>query len=492
MQQLIITTACVFISAFLQAQSLDLVNSPYDEQNPVISPDKQWLYFTRANHPENIDGTKDPGDIWVSRKLSNGSWGPPKHAGEVINSKTWNGVLGFNSDGTTLYLHHHYSERGRPRTQGIAYSRRIGDRWTSPVNMAIPYFKNLSSHQSGWLSDDENILIASFEGYSTTGAEDIYVILRNADGSWREPVNLGTSVNTAYQEFTPFYNEKDSILYFSSNGRGGKGSSDVFFSKRLDNTWRNWASPVALGDSINTNGKDVHFINYETENFAIYSSTQNSDGYGDLKIHRYGESPENNVSGRSILVVNERTGDYLNAQIELTDEAGRTYNLQANSSGADISTYAPGIYKVNVSASGFLTYQADIEVAAEDQQLTIVLKPLEVGTRVVLEDVLFEQSKATILPESYEQLDYIVRLMQENPDLKIRLEGHTDTRGSARANLKLSKMRVEAVEDYLINKGISRRRIKGKGYGGEQPLYPGDTEEQRMKNRRVEFVIVEQ
>lgn len=492
MQQLIITAVCIFLSGFLHAQSLDLVNSPYDEQNPVISPDRQVLYFTRSNHPKNMDGAKDPGDIWLSEKLSNGSWGPPRHAGEILNTKGWNGVLGFNSEGNLIYLHHHYAERGRPRTQGIAYSRRVGDQWTTPVNIVIPYFKNLSSHQSGWLSDDENILLASFEGYSTTGAEDIYIILRNADGTWRDPVNLGPSINTAYQEFTPFYNEKDSILYFSSNGRGGKGSSDVFFSKRLDNTWKNWTVPSALGDSINTNGKELHFINYNNENFALYSSTQNSDGYGDLRIHRYGESPEDEFAGRTLFVVNERTGDYLPADIEITDEAGRTYNIKVKSSGADISTYAPGTYQVNVASQGFLSTQEDIEITAGDQQLTLVLKPLEVGTRVVLEDVLFEQSKAILLPGSYEQLDYIARLMHQNPELKIRLEGHTDTRGSARANLKLSKRRVQAVEDYLINKGINRRRIQGKGYGGEQPLYPGDTEENRMKNRRVEFVIVEQ
>ncbi|MGK7392371.1 MAG: OmpA family protein [Candidatus Cyclobacteriaceae bacterium M2_1C_046] len=474
------------------AQSVELINTVYNEENPILSPDGERLYFTRASHPQNIDGERDPGDIWFSEKQENGIWGVPQHGGDVINSRGWNGVLGFNADGSVIYLHNHYTDKSRPKTQGIAYSKKVGTQWSDPVNIAIPYFRNVSAHQSGWLSEDENILLMSFEGFYTRGAEDIYVILRNADGSWREPVNLGNTINTPYQEFTPYYRSEDSTLYFSSNGReAGPGSSDVFFSRRLDNTWTKWSAPVPLGDSINSQGREIGFINYPDRNQSVYSSTKNSDGYGDIKIHQYGKLPESEESELILFVVNERTGDRLVADVVLIDSLSKDYPVKVDVSGFNLSEYAKGPYTIQAAAPGFLPGEEGFILGDDAEAIIISLKPIEKGTRVVLEDVLFEQSRARLLPQSYDELNQVVKLMKDNPDLKIRLEGHTDTRGSQKANLKLSKMRVEAVKDYLVEQGISKRRIKGKGYGGSRPLFTDDSEENRMKNRRVEFVIVE-
>lgn len=469
-------------------QSAELINTIYDEENPVLSPDGERLYFTRVGHPQNIDGERDPGDIWYAEKQENGIWGVPRHGGEVINSRGWNGILGFGDN--VLYLHNHYAEKGRPKSQGIAYSKKVGNKWTTPVNLTIPYFRNLSTHQSGWLSEDENILLMSFEGYYTRGAEDIYVILKNADGSWRDPVNLGNTINTPYQEFTPYYNSEDSILYFSSNGRDGLGSSDIFFSRRLDQTWTNWSDPVALGDSINSQGRELGFVNYPDRNQSVYSSTKNSDGYGDIKIHQYGKLPESESSELILYVVNEKTGDRLTADVILLDSLSKSYPIQVDISGFNLTDFSKGPYLVKGSAPGYLPAEEDFIISEDTEAIIIALKPIEKGTRVVLEDVLFEQSKAKLLPQSFDELNQVVKLMKENPQLKIRLEGHTDTKGAQKANLKLSKKRVKAVKDYLVEQGISRRRIDGKGYGGSKPLFTDASEENRMKNRRVEFVIV--
>ena len=103
--------------------------------------------------------------------------------------------------------------------------------------------------------------------------------------------------------------------------------------------------------------------------------------------------------------------------------------------------------------------------------------------------MFFVQSKAALLPESYPELDRLVRIMKDNRTLEIQLEGHTDGRGDPRANLALSEERVEAVKQYLISKGISEKRIVGKGFGGARPMVANDTEENRQLNRRVEFKI---
>ena len=117
------------------------------------------------------------------------------------------------------------------------------------------------------------------------------------------------------------------------------------------------------------------------------------------------------------------------------------------------------------------------------------LQPIEVGTTVNLKNVLFEQSKTLLLTQSYSELDMVASFLTANPNVKIELAGHTDNRGIPAQNVKLSQARVDKVKDYLVEKGISKKRITGKGYGGSKPIASNDTEETRQLNRRVEFVI---
>ena len=128
----------LFISfySFSQVNPLALVNSAYDEQNPVLSPDGKTLYLTIANHPQNIAGKKDPGDIWVSVWVA-GNWSAPVHAGSLLNNRGYNGVAGISPDGSELYLLSHYTRNGdNPTTQGIAVSQRTGSGWSAPQNIS--------------------------------------------------------------------------------------------------------------------------------------------------------------------------------------------------------------------------------------------------------------------------------------------------------------------------------------------------------------------
>ena len=155
----------------LMAQSVDRVfaniNSIYDEQNPVLSPDGQTLYFTRSHHPENVGGTIDKGDIWYSTLTADRQWSIPKNA-KNINNKEWNGVIGFSKDGSTIYLHNHYTEsNGIVRTQGISKANKQGKGWSSPTDVNIPYYKNLSENSGGYISRDGKIMVMSMESYGT-------------------------------------------------------------------------------------------------------------------------------------------------------------------------------------------------------------------------------------------------------------------------------------------------------------------------------------
>jgi OOP family OmpA-OmpF porin len=143
------------MNAFAQVitqQALQSINSAYDEQSPVLSPDGRLLYFTVCNHPLNIGGKRDPGDIWFS-EFKGGQWTVPQQAGALLNDRAYNAVAGFSADGSQVFLLNHYGPAGTvASTQGISVSRKVGSGWSRPENITIPYFQNKSSLQSGSLS----------------------------------------------------------------------------------------------------------------------------------------------------------------------------------------------------------------------------------------------------------------------------------------------------------------------------------------------------
>jgi outer membrane protein OmpA-like peptidoglycan-associated protein len=150
-------------------------------------------------------------------------------------------------------------------------------------------------------------------------------------------------------------------------------------------------------------------------------------------------------------------------------------------------------YTISVSADGYSNHISTVKVSeVKDGKLpkTIYLVPEEIKDIIRLEQLIFEQGKANITPESYEELDRLAEMLHMNPSMVIQLEGHTDFRGNEKQNLKLSESRVKEVKQYLVTKGISGKRIKTMAYGGSKPLTQASDPESRSKNRRVEVRIL--
>ena len=155
---------------------------------------------------------------------------------------------------------------------------------------------------------------------------------------------------------------------------------------------------------------------------------------------------------------------------------------------------------VEIKAEGYLNYKEEFLAEAStlvlDPEFDSVegfrLTPNTVGTKIRIENVLFERSKATFADPTRAQvnLDKLVELMKANPEMQIRLEGHTDNQGNPKLLKQLSLDRVEAVKEYIVNKGVSGKRIKTAGFGGENPVARNVNESGRSENRRVEFVII--
>jgi OmpA-OmpF porin, OOP family len=521
--RLLLMLGLVLICGFLLAQPLPdnsfrLVNSSYDEQNPVLSPDGKTLFFTIGNHPGNIGGKKDPGDIWFSR-LTGNQWSAPVHGGTLLNDRSYNAVAGISASGEQLFLHGHYDPSGNPaKTQGISISTVAGEGWSRPVNISIPYFMNKSSLSCGTVSPDGSVFVFSAETYGTYGVDDIYVSL-NRDGRWSEPKNLGAAINTQFQELSPCISADSKTLYFSSNGRKGNGSFDVYSATRLDDSWTSWSAPVNMGPGINSAGRELYFRLTAGSGEALFTSTINSDGYGDIKLHRSDEPVNNTVPLASLpedtvitlvemkpdtaaqggeksvkvygKVTNSKTGEPIQAIIAF---AGPELPTKTTSSadGYNILIAAEQQYNITIEAQGFISTMENLDINTYEMrelEMNFSLQPVEIGTTVNLKNVLFAQTKSDILPESYRELDLVVNFLQSNPNVRIELTGHTDNRGIHADNIKLSQQRVNKVKEYLVSKGVDAKRISGKGYGGTKPIASNDTEQSRKMNRRVEFTI---
>ena len=149
-----------------------------------------------------------------------------------------------------------------------------------------------------------------------------------------------------------------------------------------------------------------------------------------------------------------------------------------------------GVYAVTASAKGYFSQSDTLATNRVDVARDFDLVPIEAGTKITLKNIYFKVSKYDLQPESFPELDRLVTVMQANPTMHIRLEGHTDTVGEFDANVELSRNRVNEVKRYLVDKGIDSSRIETVGYGPSRPINTNKTLKERPENRRVEMVIV--
>ena len=490
---------------------LEKVNSRYDEQNPILSPKGKKLFFTRANDSLNIGGTKDKGDIWVSELSTDGIWLKPENIGRPVNNDLRNYILGFSPDGKIMFLN---QEKRNPGgliiNDGIAFSVNSNGSWSNPSRVSVDYLLNKSTHQSGSISTDGSLMLLSLQAYASRGEEDIY-ISSYQNGKWTQPVNLGSDINTSGQEMTPYLSSDKNYIYFSSNGYGGKGGRDLFVCERKDDSWTSWSKPKNMGSEVNSFGVELNYFIDSKNLVAYFSSTQNSDGYGDIKAHditlEFEEEPIEEEAFEELVVRaeearktllfsgiinNSKTDEPVSAALNIKfDGIDENINSEEVNGAFEIELPVNLQYiVVNLKAPGFMSFTEEIVLNGNDLKWNFVLTPLEVGATIQLNKVYFERGTSQLLEESFTELDQVVDMMMENPTVRIELSGHTDNQGSSKLNIELSRERVEKAKMYLTEHGIEGKRIKGKGYGGTNPVASNASEETRKLNRRVEITIL--
>lgn len=484
------------------------VNSEYSEVNPLLSPDGKTLYFSRRNHPQNIGGVNDKEDIWYSELGPDGKWQLAKNMGREFNNEYPNFINTITSvtpDGKSaiMLLGNRYLPNGK-MLAGVSISTNVGGSWSKPVPLNIINDYNYNEKANYFLANNRRTLLMSVEREDSFGDRDLYVSFMNEDSTWTEPLNLGSVINTAGTESSPFLAADDKTLYFSSNGFSGYGGSDIYVSKRLDDTWTNWSEPENLGPDINSPLEDLFFNIPANSEYAYYSrevSENNLDIFRvKLPIYRSPE-PMVIVKGR---LLDAETGQPIGAKIvyeRLPDGKELGITQSDPKTGEYEITLPPGqLYGIRAEAKDHVSENQNLDLRnfTSDQvigQNDIILQPIRVGRigeniTLTLNNIFFDFDKAILRPESYPELDRLVKTMSERPSMRVEIDGHTCDIGEESYNMELSQRRARAVRDYLVSKGIDSSRIDMKYFGETRPAVPNTSKENRRQNRRVEFKIL--
>lgn len=475
------------------------INTIYDEMAPMISPDGKTIYFDRKNSPENAGGFEDIDDIWYSVVDNEGKWRPAKNIGQPLNNKYNNFVQSITPDGNSLLLGNVYKKDGTAAV-GVSLTHRTRQGWAFPEKQYIDNFINYNKFANYFLSNDGKVLLMAIQTKGSYGGLDLYVSFRKTENNWTKPQNLGPIINTLVNDYSPFLAADGVTLYYSTSGKAGYGSEDIFQTTRLDDSWKNWSEPQNLGPVINSPKSDTKYNVPASGEYAYFSSTNKSVGKNDIFRIALPKTIKPKavvlISGK---VLNEKTNQPVDARIiveELPSGKEVAFARTDPKTGKfKIVLPAGKKYGFRAVGLGFFDINKNIDLSdvkeyeeIEDENLR--LSPIEVGSVVRLNNIFFETAKATLKPESFPELDRTIDFLNKNKSLQIEIAGHTDNVGSDETNNKLSKARAQSVGNYLIDHGIEASRLIIKGYGESRPIAFNTTPEGRQQNRRVEFKVL--
>jgi outer membrane protein OmpA-like peptidoglycan-associated protein/Tol biopolymer transport system component len=466
------------------------INSMQPEYLPSLTGDEQTIVFTRRMGK----GLLANEDFYISSKVG-GEWTTARPM-DNVNTQYNEGAQTLAPDGNSLY----YVSCDKPGGYGscdIYFTRRQGNSW-SPVEDVGPPVCTQAWETQPSVSADGNELYFVSRRSDGKGGSDIYVSRRDKKGRWNIPVNLGDSINTAYDEKSPFIHADGKTLYFSSAGHPGFGGDDIFYSrKKEDGTW---SGAKNIGYPINTRNDENSFVVGLSGENAYFTSDRHSDtrNFDLFYFDLYEAARPLLTTFLKGVIVDAGTSSPVPANVQLIDLVTGNIIAQSDADPVD-GSYLISIpngkdYALNVSAKGYLFYSENFSLknhpAEKPFAINVGLKPISVGGVVVLRNIFFETDSYVLKDESKFELNKLIELLTQNPALKIQVSGHTDNAGSDQHNQALSESRAKTVSDYLIRNGIASIRLAYKGYGESGPVATNDTEEGRAQNRRTEFIVI--
>ncbi len=464
------------------------VNSPIDDYWPSLTADEQTLVFTRSNRKKRTQE-----DFYISEK-KNGQWQAAQNMGAPLNTRLSEGAQSISADGKTMVYAACLREDGLGSCD-IYISHKTGNTWSTPKNIGAPVNSRFKETQPSLSADGRTLYFAANRD-GTFGGLDIWVSNKQENGRWSMPKNLGDSINTSKDDFSPFIHPDNQSLYFASAGWLGMGGSDLFFSQKIN---EKWSTPTNMGYPINTWKNEENLVVTATGDLALFSTDRDGKGQDIYEFPLYPSAQPNPVTYVEGVVYAAETQKKLCARFELLNLQSKKTITESHSDpySGEFLVCLPvnKRYVLNVSKSGYLFYSENFSLIEHNPEevfvMNIPLQPIKKGKKVVLKNIFFEIDSYKLKKESFIELDKLVKFLEMNNTLKIQINGHTDNQGTDQHNLELSKNRAKAVYDYLIENGIAKERLKYKGFGEQQPIATNETPKGRALNRRTEFEIIE-
>lgn len=497
------------------------VSTEADEYLPLISPDGEYMFFTRKTEDDSksMDQVFDSETkTYIEKFVRSKSYGDNFDAGQPLPAP-FNEDDNSNYGGATISLDnkHLYFTMCKtyiPKGQLNPKPRKNCDIYASDYTYGLnPHNQKTEWHWSeirnlgpnintpdGWESqpslsgDGKTLYFASWRADSK--GIDIYFSNRRSDGSWSQAKNIGPPINTEKHDKSPFIHSDSRTLYFSSQGHKNFGGYDIFYTQH-DDQW-NWSEPKNVGYPINTDEDEHGFIVASNGRSVYYSSGKFKNTRGPLNILNfdlYKEARPNKVllvKGKvdtdkpikkaKVELKNMNTKEVQSFDVDSVDGSFAaiitvkdTEEVVMNLKGDDIGFQSKLIKKDTNS----LVARVDMEA-----------KELKVGESYTINDIYYETSSADISRKSKLILDEFAQYLKENPGLRIAIYGHTDNVGDYKTNMSLSADRAFSVMAYLQEKGVGEERLSFKGFGPSKPVASNNTEEGRAKNRRTEFRVL--
>ena len=462
------------------------VNSRHHDLLPKITADGRYLYF--ASYPSkeevNLNNLQD-----IYRTVWDGkSWGVPLKVGAPISDLENNdAIVGLSPDGQQMFIF-----RGI-NGGDILMSQFKGGKWNTPVSMP---FNTVHKESSITISPDGKTLL--FVRKSKGGNGNIYECTKMDDGAWSTPVLLSKTINSMFDEESPFLHPDGKTLYFSSKGHTSMGGYDIFKSKRLNGEW---TTPINIGYPVNTTSDDFCFV-LSADSKKGYYSSQRADGFGGQDIYELnfkGEELKAELTLMQGLIKEKLTGAPIEATVLVWDNKAKkevaSFQSQGNTGEYLIALPAGKNYAIIIEQDGYLFHSENVFLPIGDgyrsMKKDIELVALTQGESVRLNNVFFESGESVLSEMSYSELNLIIDLLDNKPTLKVEIGGYTDNVGDESSNVILSQQRAEVVVAYIVSKGIAKERVVAKGYGEADPVGDNNTEEGRGLNRRTELKILE-
>jgi len=453
-----------------QVEEMKFLNSRESDYAPAYGrEDFMEVYFTSSRDEStgnDVHGATGQNftDIYLSKLDRKGRWSTPVPLGEEINSEFEDGTPAFSKDFNTIYFTRCKVSKNKNFGCQIMTSTREGETWGETSPLAVGGDSIVIAHPA--ISKDDLILYFVSDMPGGMGGKDIYMMSREStSGEWGVPENLGPQINTMGDEVFP-YVHSDGTFYFSSDGHVGMGGLDIFKATYdEENGWK----VINMKYPVNSPGDDFGIVFQDEVEAGFLSSSRGVRSDDD--IYSFFLPPlKFNIDG---VVLDEKTEEPLaEAVVKSIGSDGITLEATTDKKGGFKFMLKPATdYVFIASKKGYLNNKERETTKGLDESknfstkiyLASIAKPID------LPNIFYDFAKWDLRPESMVELDKLVETLNDNPHVTIELMSHTDSRGSAEANIELSQKRAQSVVDYLIEKGIEEDRLSAKGYGESTP-----------------------